>query len=119
MKPTGEKVRSILLAVFGGILTGSTACGFLAVQMVRLLTDSGSSGAAAVMLTGMAAGALCWEQVSLDWGSSGDSKNIRKLWKKRTYCDLTKLAQAVGKPVKFVKRSEKNDRKGLVYGRLF
>ena len=53
MKPTGEKVRSILLAVFGGILTGSTACGFLAVQMVRLLTDSGSSGAAAVMLTGI------------------------------------------------------------------
>ena len=49
MKPTGEKVRSILLAVFGGILTGSMACGFLAVQMVRLLTDSGSSGAASVI----------------------------------------------------------------------
>ena len=47
-------------------------------------------------------------------------KKYQKTLGKRTYCDLTKLAQAVGKPVKFVKkRSEKNDRKGLVYGRLF
>ena len=91
MKPTGEKVRSILLAVFGGILTGSTACGFLAVQMVRLLTDSGSSGAAQLCWREWQQEPLCWEQVSLDWGSSGDSKNIRKLWKKEPTVILQSL----------------------------
>lgn len=107
MKPTGEKVRSILLAVFGGILTGSTACGFLAVQMVRLLTDSGSSGAAAVMLTGMAAGAFMLGTGILGLGKLRRFKKYQKTLEKRTYCDLTKLAQAVGKPVKFVKKDLK------------
>lgn len=107
MKPTGEKVRSILLTVFGGILTGSTACGFLAVQMVRLLTDSGSSGAAAVMLTGMAAGAFMLGTGILGLGKLRRFKKYQKTLEKRTYCDLTKLAQAVGKPVKFVKKDLK------------
>ena len=101
-------MRSILLAVFGGILTGSMACGFLAVQIVRLLTDFGSSGAVAVMLAGMAAGAFMLGTGILGLGKIRRFKKYQKTLGKRTYCDLTKLAQAVGKPVKFVKkRSEK------------
>lgn len=107
MKPTGEKVRSILLAVFGGILTGSTACGFLAVQIVRLLTDFGNSGAAAVMLAGMAAGAFMLGTGIFGLGKLRRFKKYQKTLGKRTYCDLTKLAQAVGKPVKFVKKDLK------------
>ena len=34
-------------------------------------------------------------------------KKYQKTLEKRTYCDLTKLAQAVGKPVKFVKKDLK------------
>lgn len=91
MKPTGEKVRSILLAVFGGILTGSMACGFLAVQIVRLLTDFGSSGAVAVMLAGMAAGAFMLGTGILGLGKIRRFKNIKKLWEKEPTVILQSL----------------------------
>lgn len=113
IKPAGEQVRSILRTVFGGILTGSMFCGFLAVQVIRFLTESGGGGAAVMMLAGMAAGVFMLSSGIRGLVRIRRFKKYQKTLGRRTYCDLAKLAQTIGKPVKFVKKDiKKMIRKG-------
>ena len=75
-EPTGEKVRVFSLLYLEEFLQEVRHVEFLAVQMVRLLTDSGSSGAAAVMLTGMAAGAF---MLGNRYPWTGEAQEIQKI----------------------------------------
>ena len=52
----GEKVKDILLIVFGGILSGSMAIGLLTVQILQAVMGHGGVGSTVVTLIGTVAG---------------------------------------------------------------
>ncbi|WP_253288370.1 5-bromo-4-chloroindolyl phosphate hydrolysis family protein [Blautia sp. MSJ-19] len=100
----GEKVKDILLVVFGGILSGSMAMGLLTVQILQAVTGHGGISSTAVTLIGTLAGL---GMVGGGCKGLGRLKRFKKYVKAlgdRTYCDFEHLAGAVGRNVKFVKK---------------
>lgn len=104
---TGQKVKNILYTVFGGILTGGMAVGFLTVSLVQLVMGNMSFVPAAVMLAGTCAGGGL-----LGCGCSGLARigRFRKYVKTlgtHTYCNIEDLSRIVHKPVKYVRKDVK------------
>ena len=100
----GEKVKDILLIVFGGLLSGSMAIGLLTVQILQAVIGHGGITSTAVTLIGTLAG------VGMIYGGCTGLGRLKRFKKyvqalgDRTYCDFERLAGAVGRSVKFVKK---------------
>lgn len=105
-----EKVKSILQTVFGGILTGVMGSGLFAVQLIQFLMDIGSQGVVVFMLPGIAIGVVMLYTGGRGLRRIGRFKKYIRTLGNKTYCDLEKLARAVGKSVRFVKK----DIKGMI-----
>lgn len=101
---TGERVKSILMTVFGGILTGSMAVGFLTVAVLQTALGMSSGGPMLFMLAGTAAGAGLLARGCSGLGKLGRFKKYIKALGNHTYCSFEQLARAAGKPVKYVKK---------------
>lgn len=105
----GDRVKSILKVVFGGVLTGGMAVGMLSVSIISLVM--GKVAAAGVpllmMLAGTAAGGGLLGSGCKGLGRLGRFKKYVKALDGRTYCSFAQLSKVVGKPVKFVKRDIK------------
>ena len=103
----GEKVKDILLIVFGGLLSGSMAIGLLTVQILQAVIGHGGITSTAVTLIGTLAG------VGMIYGGCTGLGRLKRFKKyvqalgDRTYCDFERLAGAVGRSVKFVKKDIK------------
>lgn len=100
----GEKVKDILLIVFGGVLSGTMAMGLLTVQILQAVMGHGGMTSTTVTLLGTLAGLgmICGGCKGL-----GRLKRFKKYIKalgNKTYCDFEHLASAVGRNVKFVKK---------------
>lgn len=99
-----EKVKDILLVVFGGILSGTMAMGLLTVQILQAVMGNGGIGSTAVTMLGTLAG------VGMIVGGSAGLGRLKRFKKyvqalgNRTYCDFEHLAAAVNRDVKFVKK---------------
>ena len=99
----GEKVKDILLIVFGGLLSGSMAIGLLTVQILQAVIGHGGITSTAVTLIGTLAG------VGMIYGGCTGLGRLKRFKKyvqalgDRTYCDFERLAGTVGRSVKFVK----------------
>ncbi len=105
----GDRVKSILKVVFGGVLTASMVVGILSVSIVGLLIGKGAAAGSTLflMLAGTAAGGgLLWSGCK-GVGRLGRFKKYVKALENRTYCSFEQLARAVQRPVKFVKRDVK------------
>lgn len=107
VKLGGERVKSILFVIFGGILTGSMAIGLLAIQILQVVLERSNPLSTTVTLMGTAAGLLMLCSGCTSLGRMGRFKKYLRVLGTRTYCDFQKLASAVGKSVKFVKRDIK------------
>ena len=100
----GERVKDILLIVFGGLLSGSMAIGLLTVQILQAVIGHGGITSTAVTLIGTLAG------VGMIYGGCTGLGRLKRFKKyvqalgDRTYCDFERLAGAVGRSVKFVKK---------------
>ena len=100
----GEKVKDILLIVFGGLLSGSMAIGLLTVQILQAVIGHGGITSTAVTLIGTLAG------VGMIYGGCTGLGRLKRFKKyvqalgDRTYCDFERLAGTVGRSVKFVKK---------------
>ena len=103
----GEKVKDILLIVFGGLLSGSMAIGLLTVQILQAVIGHGGITSTAVTLIGTLAG------VGMIYGGCTGLGRLKRFKKyvqalgDRTYCDFERLAGTVGRSVKFVKKDIK------------
>ena len=100
----GERVKDILLVVFGGILSGSMAMGLLTVQILQVVLGHGGISPTAITLIGTLAG---MGMISGGCTGLGRLKRFKKYVQalgNRTYCDFEHLARAVGHNVKFVRK---------------
>lgn len=104
----GIKVKGILKTVFGGILTGTFGIATMVVGGIGAgFGNSGMLGLSAVLAVFTAASGVLLSQGCTSLTSlSRRSKYIKALGC-HTYCNFQQLAQAVGKPVKFVKKDIK------------
>ena len=100
----GEKVKDILLVVFGGILSGTMAMGLLTVQILQAVMGHGGIGSTAVTLIGTLAGLGMIGGGCTGLGRLSRFKKYIKALGSRTYCDFEHLAEAVGRNVKFVRK---------------
>lgn len=100
----GEKVKDILLIVFGGILSGSMAMGLLTVQILQAVMGHGGITSTAVTLIGTLAGIGMIGSGCTGLGRLKRFKKYVQALGNRTYCDFEHLAGAVGRNVKFVKK---------------
>ena len=104
---TGQKVKNIMYTVFGGVLLGGMAVGFLTVSVVQLLVGSGNFAPGLVMLAGACTGAGLLGGGCSGLGRIGRFKKyVRKLGS-HTYCSIEDLSRAVNKPVKYVRKDIK------------
>ena len=109
MPANGIRVKGILKTVFGGIVTGTMGIGLM-ISLIGLgILGAGTGG---VVITGIfgactaAGGFLLFNGCSNLSGLKRREKYIHAL-AGHTYCDFCQLSQAVGKPVKFVKKDIK------------
>ena len=100
----GEKVKDILLIVFGGILSGSMAMGLLTVQILQAVMGHGGITSTAVTLIGTLAGVGMIGGGCKGLGRLKRFKKYVKALGNRTYCDFEHLAGAVDRNVKSVKK---------------
>ena len=100
----GEKVKDILLIVFGGILSGSMALGLLTVQILQAVMGHGGISSTAVTLIGTLAGLGMISGGCRGLGRLKRFKKYIKVLGNKTYCNFEQLAGAVGRNVKFVKK---------------
>ncbi len=100
----GEKVKDILLIVFGGILSGSMAMGLLTVQILQAVMGHGGITSTAVTLIGTLVGVGMIGGGCTGLGRLKRFKKYVQVLGNRTYCDFEHLAGAVGRNVKFVKK---------------
>lgn len=99
-----RKTKDILQIVFGGILTGSMAIGLLTVQILQIVLDRSGAGSTVITLLGTLAGiGMIWNGCS-GLGRINRFKKYIQVIGDRTYCDFERLAKAVGRSVKFVKK---------------
>lgn len=100
----GERVKDIILVVFGGILSGSMAMGLLTVQILQAVLGHGAISSTAVTLLGTFAG------IGMISGGCTGLARLKRFKKyvqvlgNKTYCDFEHLARAVGHNVKFVRK---------------
>ncbi len=105
---TGIKVKGILKTVFGGILTGTFGVAAIIVGALGLGfgVNGMIGGSVALAVFTAASGILLGQGCTCLTGLSRRDKYMKALGS-HTYCDFQRLAQAVGKPVKFVKKDIK------------
>ena len=100
----GEKVKDILLIVFGGIISGSMAIGLLTVQILQAVMGHGGIGSTVVTLIGTLAGVV---MIGSGYTGLGRLKRFQKYKKTlghKTYCSFEDLAKTVGRSIKSVKK---------------
>lgn len=104
-KPTGERVKSVLQIIGGGILSGITTLGLFLLSLVLVVLDD-SSMTLGMLLLALAdvGGAVLISAGCRELGRLGRFKKYIQALGNRTYCDFQQLAAAVGKSVKFVKK---------------
>ena len=103
----GIKVKGILKTVFGGILTGVFGILTLIVGGVAILKGGGFWVGAGVLAAITASGGTLLGQGCSSLTSLSRRNKYIKALGTHTYCNFQQLAQAVGKPVKFVKKDIK------------
>lgn len=101
---SGEKVKDILLIVFGGILSGSMAIGLLTVQILQAVMGHGGIGSTAVTLIGTLAGIGMIGSGCAGLGRLKRFRKYRKVLGYKTYCSFENLAKAAGRNIKAVKK---------------
>lgn len=111
-----KTAKGILKIVGGGLLTGVA----LALLITSLVFDLLAAGAVSLTtpivltLAGFSGGGLLIGSGVGNLNRIGRFKKYKKLMGQKTYCALEKLARAVGKPAKFVRRElEKMTAEGL------
>ncbi|MDO4339778.1 MAG: 5-bromo-4-chloroindolyl phosphate hydrolysis family protein [Eubacteriales bacterium] len=107
---TGERVKRILMTVFGGVLTGSMGIGLLVVLILQAFVGGIGIVPLCFMLAGTAIGVGLLSQGCSGLGRLGRFKKYIKALGTHTYCNFEQLARVAGKPVKFVKK----DIKGMI-----
>ena len=111
----GIKVGGILKTVFGGITTGVFGILTLIVGGVAILKGGGFWVGAGVLAAITASGGTLLGQGCSSLTSLSRRNKYIKALGTHTYCNFQQLAQAVGKPVKFVKkRYQTYDKQRLV-----
>ena len=103
----GIKVGGILKTVFGGITTGVFGILTLIVGGVAILKGGGFWVGAGVLAAITASGGTLLGQGCSSLTSLSRRNKYIKALGTHTYCNFQQLAQAVGKPVKFVKKDLK------------
>lgn len=104
----GIKVKGILKTVFGGILTGTFGIATMVVGGIGAgFGISGMIGLSAVLAAFTAASGVLLGQGCTSLTSLSRRNKYIKALGDHTYCNFQQLAQAVGKPVKFVKKDIK------------
>ena len=103
----GIKVGGILKTVFGGITTGVFGILTLIVGGVAILKGGGFWVGAGVLAAITASGGTLLGQGCSSLTSLSRRNKYIKALGTHTYCNFQQLAQAVGKPVKFVKKDIK------------
>lgn len=112
-KTSGEQVKGILMTTFGGILTGGMGLGCLITGITALVmgASAGMGGtvlqASAFLGTAAAGGGILLTAGIRSLCRLSRFKRYVKALGNHTYCDFRRLAQAAGKPVKFVKKDIK------------
>ena len=105
-KTTGENLKGMMMAVSGGILLSGMGLGAMVLLIWMGLGHSGAlaAGVLGVMCAGAAGGGALLGAGTKRLGRLGRfQKYIRELGD-HTYCNFRKLALAVGKPEKYVKK---------------
>lgn len=100
----GEKTKSILLIVFGGILAGTMGIGLMTVQIVQMVMQHNALGSTIVTFLGTAGGAGMIAGGCRGLGRISRFKKYIKTLGDRTYCDFETLAHSVGRSVKYVRK---------------
>ena len=100
----GEKVKDILLIVFGGILSGSMAIGLLTVQILQAVMGHGGVGSTVVTLIGTLAGVGMIGSGCTGLGRLKRFQKYKKTLGHKTYCSFEDLAKTVGRSIKSVKK---------------
>ena len=100
----GEKVKDILLIVFGGIISGSMAIGLLTVQILQAVMGHGSIGSTVVTLIGTLAGVGMIGSGCTGLGRLKRFQKYKKTLGHKTYCSFEDLAKTVGRSIKSVKK---------------
>ena len=100
----GEKVKDILLIVFGGIISGSMAIGLLTVQILQAVMGHGGIGSTVVTLIGTFAGVGMIGSGCTGLGRLKRFQKYKKTLGHKTYCSFEDLAKTVGRSIKSVKK---------------
>ncbi len=100
----GEKVKDILLIVFGGIISGSMAIGLLTVQILQAVMGHGGIGSTVVTLIGTLAGVGMIGSGCTGLGRLKRFQKYKKILGHKTYCSFEDLAKTVGRSIKSVKK---------------
>ena len=104
----GIKVGGILKTVFGGILTGTFGIATMVVGGIGAgFSSSVMLGISAVLAAFTVGGGILLGQGCSSLTSLSRRNKYIKALGTHTYCNFQQLAQAVGKPVKFVKKDVK------------
>ena len=104
----GIKVGGILKTVFGGILTGTFGIATMVVGGIGAgFSSSVMLGISAVLAAFTVGGGILLGQGCSSLTSLSRRNKYIKALGTHTYCNFQQLAQAVGKPVKFVKKDIK------------
>lgn len=110
---TGERVKSILKIVGGGILTGGMTLAMMIVGIVTAVAGEAAAVPLGLMAVGEIAGIGLLANGCGGIGRLGRFKKYIKTIGTHTYCNFDQLAKAVRKPLNFVKRDiDKMIRKG-------
>jgi len=109
-----KMTSSILKTVFGGILTGFSFLGFIGAAVAGLIIE-GMSALSVPMLAGLGGGALLLTSGIRGISRMNRFKTYCKTLGQRTHCKLERLAQSVGKSVKYVRK----ELKGMINDGLF
>lgn len=107
-KVTGVQVKGLLMSVAGGIFTGGMGLGCLLLLLSGAAAEAGIAVWSAAMAgaTALSAGVLAGGFRRL--GKAGRFKKYISTLGQHTYCNFEQLSEAVGKPVKFVKKDVKS-----------
>ncbi len=105
-KTTGENLKGMMMAVSGGILLSGMGLGAMVLLIWMGLGHSGvlAAGGLGVMCAGAAGGGVLLGAGTNRLGRLGRFQKYIKTLGDHTYCNFQKLALAVGKPEKFVKK---------------
>lgn len=105
-KTTGERAKGIVMSLFGGIFSLGMGLGSLGLFFTGALVGEleGFLVGGGIMAAFAAAGAAALVQGVSTLGKVKRFGRYRDVLGKNTYCDFKRLAEAAGKPVKFVKK---------------